>query len=521
MDYCIVSAGLGTRFEPFSNFANKGLAPVPFRPVICSLIDRLPSDSRVFVCTGYKGEDLEYILRLFYPDKNIVFVENKHYTQTGMGDSLLGALRQCDGSVVVMPNDGIYTGDISKLTECEDDFVIGVVNRSEVSGDYLEIAADYRGSVRSYKRGDLVFDENLSHDYVFTGLLYAKDASYLYSLLNASPSPTELYDSFGMIVDSGNSFCIHKVNWRDIGTYAKYKEYLAEVTAYDFSKSEEALLLSKGCPVVKLFNDPTVAQKRVQKSGHYSRAFPNCTLLPSQSGYHYEFVDGETLYESRDLSSAGYLLQFLKENLWNPRKDLNIKHEAALFYRQKTAGRIGMLRGKYDLDMIKKINGKEIASAHILPDFDYGLFIDNAIASPIHGDLQYDNCIYSSTSNGICLIDWRHDFGGNVLFGDLYYDFAKLLGGIIINYKRIKDNDFHCTLEADHSNIVMQYCPDEDMGEHLGLVESVIESYGLSIRHCYRLLSLIYLNMAPLHEYPFDIMLLAFSHQLDARYNDE
>ena len=60
-------------------------------------------------------------------------------------------------------------------------------------------------------------------------------------------------------------------------------------------------------------------------------------------------------------------------------------------------------------------------------------------ACNFHGDLQFDNIIYSK--NKFKLIDWRDSFDGRNK-GDIYYDFAKLLGGIDLNYKFIKKETF-------------------------------------------------------------------------------
>jgi hypothetical protein len=54
--------------------------------------------------------------------------------------------------------------------------------------------------------------------------------------------------------------------------------------------------------------------------------------------------------------------------------------------------------------------------------------------------LQFDNILYDGKK--FKLIDWRDSFGDS-REGDLYYDFAKLLGGIEINYKLIKKNKFY------------------------------------------------------------------------------
>ena len=108
--------------------------------------------------------------------------------------------------------------------------------------------------------------------------------------------------------------------------------------------------------------------------------------------------------------------------------------------------------------------------------------------------------------------------GKNNLHGDLYYDFAKLMGGIFLNYQRIKDGDFYCELSNDGTSISYSYLQDPYSEEHLSVLSEFIVNKGFSVKHCWQLLSLIYMNMAPLHHYPFDIMLLALSLDIHEKY---
>mgnify|MGYP006236417559 FL=1 len=59
MDFCILSAGIGSRFSPFSNYANKTLAPFPFVPLISQIIEAIPKKNKIFLVTGYMNRDLE------------------------------------------------------------------------------------------------------------------------------------------------------------------------------------------------------------------------------------------------------------------------------------------------------------------------------------------------------------------------------------------------------------------------------------------------------------------------------
>ena len=58
-----------------------------------------------------------------------------------------------------------------------------------------------------------------------------------------------------------------------------------------------------------------------------------------------------------------------------------------------------------------------------------------------HGDLQFDNIIYQENKNKFFYIDWRDSFADSTSGGDLYYDFAKLYGGLIFNYFDVKTKE--------------------------------------------------------------------------------
>jgi hypothetical protein len=41
-------------------------------------------------------------------------------------------------------------------------------------------------------------------------------------------------------------------------------------------------------------------------------------------------------------------------------------------------------------------------------------------------------------------IDWRTDFGGDK-YGDVYYDLAKMMGGILLDYRAVKEHKLQFT----------------------------------------------------------------------------
>ena len=129
----------------------------------------------------------------------------------------------------------------------------------------------------------------------------------------------------------------------------------------------------------------------------------------------------------------------------------------------------------------------------------------------IHGDLQFDNIIHTS-QDGFVLLDWRQDFGGQVEYGDLYYDLAKLYGGIILNYDYIKEGLIDYS--ENGSAVSFDFAQRFSSKEYLATLMQFIDEKGWDKQKVRILVPLIYLNMSPLHHYPFDKMLYALGRLL-------
>ena len=521
MDYCLVTAGIGTRFRPFSLFANKALAPFPSKPIISILIDSIPKDATIHIVTGYLGDDLKYIISKMHNDRTLVFYENNDYLNTGMGDSLIEVLNNIDSSLIVLPNDGIYNNScLSKIDLSDSDLIIGISNKISNNDDYCRIFVDENYQVKGYTRDEDLYIKDINSNntsfFSFTGFLYIRDASrYKEYLISYKKREREIYFPIKDYLYSNLKVQGNILDWTDLGTYDKYKENLKNIINYDFSKKAETLLIYKDKSVFKIFKDNHISDKRITKSILYSNAFPKCQKLPGGSGYEYNFTEGQTLYEINNVYILKDLLCFLNNQLWNIKTNQKEMQDYALkFYKDKTNSRIISINKKYDLSRINSINNN-IIDDHIVPSFNYNSLINKANYCAIHGDLQYDNVLYSDVNNKFTLIDWRHEFGGCIEFGDLYYDLAKLLGGIYINYKRIKDDDFSCVLNKNKTNITYSYEFDNYVDEHVSVIKDFHLENSLDFNHTKNIMSLVFLNMSPLHEAPFDLMLLALSYKFN------
>ena len=191
------------------------------------------------------------------------------------------------------------------------------------------------------------------------------------------------------------------------------------------------------------------------------------------------------------------------------------------FYKKKTYDRLELFHQKETSEefLSCSINGSKILPiSELLALIDWSK-ISSGVPSRFHGDLQFDNIIHSPT-NGFTLIDWRQDFSGLTKHGDRYYDYAKLLGGFLVSYREIKGGNFSYKFGRGVTSIRVPKVPELDVVK-LHYYE-FLESVGVDIQKVCILTSLIFLNMAPLHTYPFSHVLYSLGRQsLDKSLNRE
>ena len=105
-------------------------------------------------------------------------------------------------------------------------------------------------------------------------------------------------------------------------------------------------------------------------------------------------------------------------------------------------------------------------------------------------------------------IDWRTDFGG-ALYGDQYYDLAKMLGGLHLSYKDIKHEHYNYKERNDY--VTLEIPSVRDVQVYEDILQRWAVAKGLDWRKVKLLVPIIYLNMSPLHEAPFDKFLIALA----------
>ena len=122
-----------------------------------------------------------------------------------------------------------------------------------------------------------------------------------------------------------------------------------------------------------------------------------------------------------------------------------------------------------------------------------------------HGDFHFENIIYNAKEKNFVFIDWRQDFCDDLKVGDIYYDLAKLLHGLIVNHEVIRKNQFEINWVNNKVEFNL-YKKD---------IQIVCQEYfykwcldnNYDRRKIEIITSLIFLNIAALHHYPYSLLL--------------
>ena len=224
-------------------------------------------------------------------------------------------------------------------------------------------------------------------------------------------------------------------------------------------------------------------------------------IKSSSNFYKYKKSEGKLFSKSVNEKSFNLFLEWTKDNLWKFKTSTNFTQKCFDFYINKTNKRINQyLKDKTDIPKI--INGELVPPIKDLLSQIDTEWLCNGIPVQFHGDFILDNVI--ETKKEFCLIDWRQDFGGDLEVGDIYYDLAKLNHNLTVNHGIVDQKLFNSSSNNCYilCNSTLLRCKE--------LLHNFIINNGYDLNKVKLLSSIIWINMAPLHEYPFNNFLFNF-----------
>ena len=494
---------------------NKALLPLGQEAVISRIIARFPRDTRFVIALGYLGEQVRAYLDAAHPEGHFEFVVVDRYDGPGSGPgyslSRCEALLQCPFFFVSC--DTLWEGKVPLHAE---------VNWFGTARVPLEETRNYCnfGTTPALPGGERrivgIFDKTAAPEgaEAFTGLCYIRDHALFWPALGEDTlvqGERQISNGIQALVASGRASAL-TVEWTDLGTESRFLQAAARYQDYDFSKTGEFLYILNG-RVIKFFENSEIVKKRVTRARLNPAVFPPIATCQGQF-YSYDFVPGRTLYEHNSVEVFSTLLSWLKKNLWKTEApvDSHFHARAEAFYKTKTLERLSAYHLKYPgTDIPSVVNGAQTpAVSALLERVSWQKLLQGKPAF-FHGDLQFDNILYAAETGSFVLLDWRQDFGGDVQMGDQYYDLAKLNGGILLSYDFIKKGLF--TYLQEGNSITLDFASRHLAADYQRRLSAFVEAEGLDWGHVQLLTALIFLNMAPLHHYPFDKLLYALGRQ--------
>ncbi len=487
--FCILAAGEGTRNNSFKGL-HKALLPVNNRPVISIIIDKVPKTVPVVVALGYKGEQVKTYLQNVYPNRIFEFIDVENYSGPGSGPGL--SLLKCEKAMqcpfIFTSADTIVDNDFQFLTVDKNWVGVSQVSNTE-SHEYCLVKIN----------GELVeeyFYGNNQNAYAFTGIAGVLDYKDFWKGLrqkNVIKREHQVLDGLRFLTNT------HKFNmsWLDTGNvraYTRTKSYYPNNLAVE--KDNEAIFVDNGY-VIKYFEDPSRAQRRVERASQLSGIAPPVIKI-NENMYSYSYVEGNCLSNVYD---EKILYNFLNDYHQKFRHEAYTKNKMFLdnckkMYQDKTRERVKVFHGT-ELDNIKVINGVAVKPiAELLDELDWASIYEKAIPSKFHGDLQPENLLVLPDGSYL-YIDWRESFGEGLTVGDAYYDLGKLYHALVISNNLILNGAYEVNKTVDQAEI--KYTLKNNLYQFLEILKDFCAMQKYEYEHVQLLGVLNYLNIASLY----------------------
>jgi len=509
MKYKVVipTAGLGSRLKSLSKHINKALVTIENKPCISYIIEKFPLDVEFVIPLGYKKETVRDYLTIAHPDRKFTFVEVFPFEGegSGLGLSILSCKDYLQCPFIFCSNDTIVSDEIpapdynwmgyADIDDTEQYRSIRFERNSNISEICSKGAT---GNVKPYIGLAGIYDYELFWNSMETG---------------KSDGSIEIGESFGLKSILIKNVLPIKFNWFDTGnlqSLLKCRMAFKKEDSPNILEKEEEAIWFVDHKVIKFSIDNEFIHNRVKRSKFLGSYIPE-VLSESDNMYSYAKVEGEIFSKNPTSESFNFFLEWMK-GFWD-KKQLNelqkneFKSICMNFYKDKTYKRVKQYFNRFEqIDSEEIINGKVIPKVSVLLDKVDWEYVSDGLPVRFHGDLHFENILINESGNTpFTLLDWRQDFGGIIEYGDIYYDFAKLLHGLIISHELINQNLF--TVNHKLNRIDYDFLRKQSLIDCQNVLADYVKVNNFDLHKVELLTSLIFLNIAPLHHYPYTSLL--------------
>lgn len=510
MKILITCSGTGSRMGEYTKYTNKALIKIGDKFSIDYIIDNFKNiiNKEFIITLGYYGDFVKQYLEVAYPNLKFTFIEIDNFEGLGssQGYSLLKTKNYIQEPFVFVACDTIIL-DNEYVSNYKIEKNKIYVYKHDDSLNYSTITLKNKAVKSVNDKGEKKFD------FIYIGkteIFNYKDFwDNLESCYNQNQNNSCLSDinAYTLMLSQQIPFDYKEVKkWYDSGNPNIFKKDICLKTRYNvLFKLEESISFHDN-QIVKFFYDKNKNIKRLNRIEYLKDITPK--IYKTSDNFHsMELIDSKPLSQMKDIKIIDKLLNWSFENLWiKYEKIQNFENVCYKFYYEKTIDRIKkvMKQNITDFDIINGIQVGSIDNVISKVNFNELINCDNY---RFHGDFILENILIKD--NKFVLIDWREDFGNDIKNGDIYYDLAKLKHNIYFNHENIDNNLFSLTYKNDNECILDLKC-NYELIYQVKEYEDIIKQKELSNKKINILMSLIWINMSPLHEPPLNNFLLNF-----------
>jgi hypothetical protein len=510
---CIPTAGTGSRLGELTRFINKSLVSIANRPTISHLIEQFPSNTKFVIALGHKGHLVREFLGLTYPNMHFDFVEVELFegNGSGLGLSLLACKKFLQEPFIFNSCDTL----VDEIIPPPDKNWVGYATISDLQS-YRTIAVDKGQVTGIYEKG---FGKSGMHK-PYIGLSGIHDYEDFWLAFQAGGAiAIQTGESHGLRALLHKGISAQLFTWHDTGSINGLNEarsFYHDAHAPNILEKTNEAIWFIGDQVVKFSDNEKFIANRVRRAQELDGFVPKVTGSGTNM-YRYSKAEGKVFSEAVNLPLFEKLLgksaEFWRVVECNGADEYYFKNVCMHFYREKTYERVEMFYKNFSRsDGIERINGIEMPLlADLLSSINWD-WLSDGMPGRFHGDFHFENILWSQGEERFIFLDWRQDFGGSLSVGDIYYDFAKLLHGLIINHGIIARNLY--SIQWSSECIDYDFCRKEILVECQNNFSNWLKFSGYDEKKVIVLTALIFLNIAALHHDPYALLLYALGKKM-------
>jgi len=506
---CILAAGVGSKLGDLSKNIHSAILPVNFKATISYIVEKFHNETEIVIAVGHQKETVKDYLSLAYPERQFTFVEIDNYMGPGYGPGY--SLYQCKDHLqcpfVFFTSDTIVLEDIPAPTE-----------------NWLGLAPvkDTESFCTVKTKNSLIssLDDKIKTDnkFAFIGLAGVRDYEIFWDALEKGKgtSNEEIRDIEGFRALIERKLLPVQFTWFDTGSVESYietnKNFLGVEETFDFSKNNEFLYFVNG-RVIKFYANMEIAKKRVERAKYLEGLCPEIEGSLNNF-YSYKKIEGHTLYKVLNPRILSDFLNWADKELWtkpamSEEEKKKFKDICKDFYYEKTLKRVSLFQTQNNIiDSENIINGVLVPSlSDLLKKVNWESLFEG-IPARFHGDFKFGNILVTTNQEThmqkFILLDWRQEFGGLTKYGDIYYDLAKFYAGIILSDELIKKGLF--SFDISGASVYFDYSLKKSLFDAKEKYEYFLKEKGFDLTKVRTLTAITFLNMSPLHNYPFNFL---------------